>query len=164
MARGWQVAYDVSGSLFTTRARVRDTLVHEVFHLNDFAHGADHGAWSDRALKAIYRTITSTCGVAAAFAEGPKKTDRLRALTTCLAPYAPDSIVVVGGTTYAFMPDNGVKEYAADLAKRYFLEETAARAHRRLRPWKCQTPQNGMAWQLLVAEFFGGVDSTGPCA
>ena len=31
--------------------------------------------------------------------------------------------MVVGGTTDAFMPDNGVNECAAGLVKRYFLEQ-----------------------------------------
>lgn len=147
-ASGWRVAYNVSGSLFTSAARVRETLFHEIFHLNDF----DHGRWSTRALADVYGRIVARCG-----------TD-----TACLTPYAPDGIRVRtrGGTYYAFMPDNGVREYAADVAKRWYVEHRArwkgekAPGHK---PWKCLAPENAEAWRLVVDEFFAGVDRTPPC-
>lgn len=151
----WSVAYNVSGSLFTSQARVRETMFHEIFHLND----ADHDLWAPRALTSIYDTIVAKCGMD----------------TACLAPYAPDSIIVrkKGGTYYAFMPDNGVREYAADLGKRWYIEHVAAldrlkkkkkkATAARVKPFKCATPENARAWQLIVDEFFGGIDLTPPC-
>lgn len=148
VAQGWRISYNVSGSLFTTPARVRETLFHEIFHLNDDEAG---GRWSQRALDDIYRRIVVTCGV-----------HNLK----CLEPYAPDPLLVrvKGGTYYAFMPDNGVTEYAADLAKRYYVEQRAVlRGESVARPFKCRTRENAEAWQLLVDKWFGGVDLIPPC-
>ena len=94
VAQGWRISYNVSGSLFTTSARVRETLFHEIFHLND---DGPTGRWSAQALASVYQRIVAKCG-----AHDLK----------CMAPYAPDSIVVrvPGVTYYAFMPDNGVTE------------------------------------------------------
>ena len=148
VAQGWRISYNVSGSLFTTPARVRETLFHEIFHLNDDEAG---GRWSLRALDDIYRRIVVTCGV-----------HNLK----CLEPYAPDPLLVrvKGGTYYAFMPDNGVTEYAADLAKRYYVEQRAVlHGESVTRPFKCRTRENAEAWQLLVDKWFGGVDLIPPC-
>lgn len=140
----WAVAYNVSGSLFGSEAGVRGTLFHEVFHLNDQAHGD----WSHRALWRIYDLILVKCG-----------TD-----VKCLTPYTPDSIKVKGGTYYDFQPGNGVNEYAADLARRYYTEHRAIlRKEKVPRPFKCGPEQNAKAWKLLVDEFFGGVDLVPPC-
>lgn len=150
-AADWTVSYNVSGSLHGSAEAVRDTIFHEVFHLNDQAHGD----WSPRALGALYDGIVKRCGTR----------------VPCLKPYAPGDTMVRGGTYYAFQPDNGepVHEYAAELALRYFREQRAAL----LGPaagrsggkgsFKCGPPENGRAWSLLVAEFFGGVDATPPC-
>lgn len=148
IAQGWRISYNVSGSLFTSAARVRETLVHEIFHLND--EGSD-GRWSERALGPIYRRILVRCDVHD---------------LACLAPFAPDSIVVrgKGGTYYAFMPDNGVTEYAADLAKRYFVEQrTVLQGGTVKLPFKCRTKENAEAWVLLAERFFGGVDRVPAC-
>lgn len=148
VAQGWRIAYNVSGSLFTTPARVRETLVHEIFHLNDDEAG---GRWSVRALDGIYRRIVTVCGVHN---------------LACLKPYAPDPLLVrvKGGTYYAFMPDNGVTEYAADLAKRYYVEQRAAlRGEKVTAPFKCQTRENAEAWALLIDKWYGGVDLVPPC-
>lgn len=145
-ATGWLVAYNVSGSLFTSSDRVRETLFHEIFHLND----ADHTAWSKRELATVYDKIVLKCGKD----------------TKCLTPYAPDSIIVrsKGGTYYAFMPDNGVMEYAADVAKRWYVEHHALWKERKLdTPFKCKTPENAAAWKLVTDEFFGGIDRTPAC-
>ncbi|HEY1100343.1 MAG TPA: hypothetical protein VGF99_15500, partial [Myxococcota bacterium] len=143
-AIGWTVSYNVKGSLFTTPQRVRETFFHEVFHLNDQARRN----WSRTALAVVYRRIVAACGTK----------------TTCLTPYAPDAIKVVGGTYYAFMPDNGVTEYAADVAKRWYVEHHALLEGRAVaKPFKCGTPENATAWQLVVDEFFGGVDRVPPC-
>lgn len=141
----WAVAYNVSGSLFGSEAGVRATLFHEVFHLNDQAHGQ----WSRRALGGLYERIVARCGTR----------------SECLEPYAADPLKVKGGTYYAFHGGNGVGEYAADLARRYYTEQRALlRGERALPRFKCRTPENREAWELLVAEFFGGVDKTAPCA
>ncbi len=149
-ARGWTVAYNVSGSLHRSADAVRETFFHEVFHLNDRAHGD----WSSAKLSAIYDDIVAAC------------TTKARKLSTpCLRPYAPNHTMVRGGTFYAFQPGNGVWEYSAELAIRYY------RTHRRIlagkpirgRPFKCGPAQNGKAWSLMVQEFFGGVDLSGAC-
>jgi hypothetical protein len=140
----WSVAYNVAGSLFGSEAGVRSTLFHEVFHLNDQAHGN----WSRRALGKLFDGIVTKCGT---------KID-------CLTPYVADSIKVKGGTYYAFQPGNGVGEYAADLARRYYLEQRAVmRGEKGPRPFKCGPEENRKAWALLVEEFFGGVDLVPAC-
>lgn len=132
-ATGWLVAYNVSGSLFTSSDRVRETLFHEIFHLND----ADHDAWSKTSLAAVYDRIVLKCGKD----------------TKCLEPYAPDSIIVrsKGGTYYAFMPDNGVMEYAADVAKRWYVEHHALWTKKAF----------GHAVQMQDAGERGGVEARG---
>jgi hypothetical protein len=148
-AQGWSVTYNVRGSLLHSAQGVRDTLFHEIFHLND----EDHGDWSTKALTADYDAIVARCG--------PKLT------RACLAPYAPNSTTVRGGTYYAFQPNNGatVHEYAAELAVRYYHEHLELAASGKLaRPaFKCGTPENARTWKALVDEFFAGVDRTGPC-
>ena len=99
-AHDWTVAWNVSGSLNTSADAARETLFHEIFHLNDYAHpvaGVD--AWSLVALEGIFSAIVKKCGTA----------------TACLTPYTPNDTQVRGGTYYAFQPGNGVREYAAEL-------------------------------------------------
>jgi hypothetical protein len=143
-AQGWEVTYNVSGSLHASADAVRETLFHEIFHTND----ADHRQWSTRALSGIADGILATCGQK----------------TACLAPYAPGTTMVRGGTYYAFQKGNGVWEYAAELATRYFLEHQAIlRGSRHGKaPFKCGPPENAKAWDAIVEEFFG-VDLTGQC-
>lgn len=142
----WEVAYNVSGSLVSTGPMVRETLFHEIFHVNDWTHDD----WS-RALAPVVDAVVARCGTR----------------TACLAPYAPTKTLVRGGTYYAFQPDNGsmVVEYAAELATRYFEEQRAALASTRLPdpPFKCGPPENRRAWDLLRGEFFGGADLTPAC-
>lgn len=143
-AADWAVAYNVRGSLFGSEAGVRGTLFHEIFHLNDQAHGD----WSRKTLWRLFDLIILKCG----------------RNSQCLAPYAPDSIKVKGGTYYAFHPGNGVGEYAADIARRYYVEQRAVlRQEKVARPFKCGPEENGKAWKLVVDEFFGGVDLVPPC-
>ncbi len=149
-ATGWTVAYNVAGSLNGSADAVRETLFHEVFHLNDEAHGG----WSARALTSLRDAIVARCG----------------ARTPCLAPYAPGDTQVRGGTYYAFQPGNPVEEYAAELAVRYHREQLAAlglskgrAGHAAAAPFKCGPPENELAWSLIRAEFFGGADRTPPC-
>jgi hypothetical protein len=148
-AVGWAVTYNVRGSLLTSEAGVRETLFHEIFHLNDAAHDD----WSARALATDYAAIVARCS--------PKLT------RACLAPYAPNSTTVRGGTYYAFQQNNGesVREYAAELAVRYYKEHTELAATGKLArpPFKCGGPENQRAWNALVTEFFAGIDHTGPC-
>ncbi|MEW6430144.1 MAG: hypothetical protein AB1730_01440 [Myxococcota bacterium] len=140
----WAVAYNVQGSLFGSEAGVRGTLFHEIFHLNDQAHGN----WSHRVLWRIYDGILVKCG-----------TD-----VKCLTPYTPDLIQVKGGTYYDFQPGNGVGEYAADIARRYYTEHRAILLKEKgPKPFKCGPEENARAWRLVVDEFFGGVDLVPPC-
>ncbi|HOX44056.1 MAG TPA: hypothetical protein PK668_10690 [Myxococcota bacterium] len=143
-AHGWTVSYNVNGTLNHGPGVVRDLLFHEIFHLNDF----DHDGWSSSALGDIFDGIVARCGTRIA----------------CLAPYAPGWLKVRGGTYYAFMPGNGVGEYAAELAMNYLREQLAVQAGRGVkRPFKCGPPENARAWRLLVDEFFAGVDRVPAC-
>lgn len=147
MALDWLLAYNVSGSLNKSQASVRELIVHEVFHFHDQA--ANH--WSRRALGDLVDAIVAECG-----------TD-----IECLRPYAPNRTRVIGGTWYAFQPDNGdiAHEYAAELAVRYFNEQREILDGREpIQPaFKCGPPETAQAWQALVDEFFGGVDRVAEC-
>jgi hypothetical protein len=146
-ASAWTIEYNVEGSLLKSAAGVRETLFHELFHLND----EQHGDWSPKVLGADYAAIVKRCGT------------KLR----CLAPYAPNDTVVRGGTYYAFQQNNGaaVHEYAAELAVRYFKEQSEIRTAGKLgaRAFKCGPAENARAWQALVDEFFGGRDLVPAC-
>jgi hypothetical protein len=147
-ATGWAIQYNVAGSLLTSAGGVRETLIHELFHDND----EDHGDWSARRLRADYAAIVARCGQRVA----------------CLAPYAPNTTMVRGGTFYAFQPNNGdaVHEYAAELAVRYFQEQGEMLAAGKLarRAFKCGPAENARAWQALVDEFFAGRDRVPACS
>ncbi len=146
-AENWRVSYNVAGSLLHTEDGVRETLFHEIFHLND----QQHGDWSPGALSAdVYDPIVKKCGTGMA----------------CLAPYAPNDTTVRGGTYYAFQQNNGlpVREYAAELAVRYEKEHRALLAGKPpKKPWKCITPENAKAWARIRDEFFAGADLTPSC-
>ena len=147
-AMGWLVAYNVEGTLLTHSAGVRETYFHELFHSNDGAHND----WSARTLQKDYDAILEKC-------PGVK--------ISCLAPYAPNDTTVRGGTYYAFQPNNGngVHEYAAELAVRYWEEhmEIFAKGKLSKKPFKCGPAVNGRSWKALVDEFFGGRDLTPGC-
>jgi hypothetical protein len=144
-ASDWTVAYNVNGSIDTSPDRVRETLFHEIFHLDD----ADHADWSPQRLTAIQDAIKRKCGVR----------------TDCLAPYAPTSTIVRRGTYYAFQPGNDVHEYAAEVALRWYVEQRAiVRRDRPVRPaFKCGPQENRRAWEAIAEEFFGGVDLVPGC-
>lgn len=141
----WTVAYNLAGSLHRTADAVRETMFHEIFHLND----KDHEYWSARALASLYDGIAARCGIK----------------IPCLRPYAPSETIIRGGTYYAFHPDNGVTEYAAELALRFYREQRAFLLKKPLdkKAFKCGPPENAKAWELLRDEFFGGVDLVPPC-
>jgi hypothetical protein len=144
-ASGWSIAYNVVGSINTSADAVRETLFHEIFHLND----EFHDDWSKTELAAIYSAIIAKC----------------HARTPCLAPYAPHTTIVVGGTYYAFQPGNDVREYAAELALRYYRETRAQmRRDKPIPAFKCGPPENARAWAAISKEFFAGVDLVPPCA
>jgi hypothetical protein len=146
-AEGWTVAWNLAGSLHTSGDAARETLFHEIFHLNDAAAG-EPTSWSPGALGGIYDAVVRRCGTKIA----------------CLAPYSPNDTIVRGGTYYSFQPGNDVREYAAELALRYYREQRAAlRGLARPKPFKCGPPENGRAWQLVRDEFFGGIDAVPPC-
>lgn len=142
-ADGWVVSYNVVGSLNKSEGAVRETLFHEIFHLND-------AGWSRPALGRDFDAIVARCGTG----------------IDCLAPYAPGETKVRGGTWYAFQPDNGdaCVEYAAELALRYFRETSAILDGRPPLPaFKCGPPENARSWTAIVDAFFGGVDLVPPC-
>jgi hypothetical protein len=145
-ASGWTIGWNVSGSLHKNADAVRETLFHEIFHLNDGAHGD----WSPKTLGRDYAAIVRKCGRD----------------VSCLAPYAPGDTKVRGGTYYAFQPDNGVsvREYAAELALRWYREHRAIVRGETLAkpPFKCGPPENARAWRAMVDEFFA-IDLVPPC-
>jgi hypothetical protein len=154
-AHDWTIAYNLAGSINVSADAVRETMFHEVFHLNDAAHAVKTGEragenWSNATLSEVFGFVVRKCGVR----------------TSCLAPYAPGDTMVRGGTYYAFQPGNGVGEYAAELALRYYREQRASlrgAANGKARPFKCGPPENAKAWNAMKDEFFGGVDVTPPC-
>jgi len=143
----WTIVYNVEGSLLTSETGVRETVFHELFHIND----EDHHDWSGTALQKDYAAIVKKCGTK----------------VSCLAPYAPNDTMVRGGTYYAFQQNNGavVHEYAAELAVRYYKEQSEMLAKGKLaKPaFKCGPPENARAWQALVDEFFAGRDRVPAC-
>lgn len=151
-ATGWTITHNVVGSLLTSERGVRETYFHELFHLNDF----DHGDWSAKTLTTDYKAIVKKCGAVGAKA------------VKCLAPFAPnDTKVRASGTYYAFQPNNGdaVHEYAAELAVRYFKEQSEMAANGKLArsAFKCGPAENARAWKGLVDEFFAGHDLVPSC-
>jgi len=148
-ASDWSMGFNVSGSLHRSADAVRETLFHEVFHLNDRAHGH----WSATALAPHFDAIVTKC------------TRGGRLSTPCLTPFAPADTMVRGGTYYAFQPGNGVGEYAAELSIRYYREHRAVLAKRplRKRAFKCGPDPNPLTWELLVDEFFAGIDLVPAC-
>jgi hypothetical protein len=147
-ASPWTVSINVDGSLLRTADGLRETMFHEMFHMND----GDHGDWSPKNLATDYDAIVKKCGTS----------------VTCLAPYAPNDTQVRGGTYYAFQPNNGlpVREYAAELALRFYKEQRAVLRHEAPpggKSFKCGPAENARSWKALVGEFFGGLDLTPPC-
>ena len=146
-ASDWRVGYNVSGSLNISMVAVRDTMVHEIFHDNDF----EQGEWSRKTIGDVFDSIVAKCGTR----------------IDCLTPYTPIKTVVVGGTYYSFQPNNGdaCHEYAAELASRYFIETRAAIKGEKLpeKPFKCGPPENAKTWNAIVDKFFGGVDLSPAC-
>jgi hypothetical protein len=144
-ASDWSVAYNVNGSIDTSADATRETLFHEIFHLDD----EDHGDWSPEHLTELRNAIVQRCG----------------ARTACLTPYAPTSTIVRRGTYYAFQPGNDVREYAAEVALRWYREQRAAIRGERLpgKSFKCGPEENRRAWEAIRDEFFGGVDLVAGC-
>ncbi len=72
-----------------------------------------------------------------------------------------------GAATTRSQPNNGdtVHEYAAELAVRYFKEQSQMRSDGKLsrRAFKCGPAPNARAWRALVDEFFAGVDRVPAC-
>jgi hypothetical protein len=148
-ARDWEVAWNLAGSLHTSPDAVRETLFHEIFHLNDAARSPAEGGWSFVALHTTYDDIVKRCGTR----------------TACLAAYTPNDTMVRNGTYYSFQPGNDVREYAAELALRYYREQRAvSRSLPRPKPFKCGPVENVRAWERMKGEFFGGVDLVPACA
>jgi hypothetical protein len=138
------IGYNLFGTLNVTDAAVRDTLFHEIFHLND----SRRGDWSAKALAPILEQILARCGQK----------------NTCLAPYAPTD-TLIQGSYYAFIRQPGAREYAAEIALRYYREHRLVIEKKPLpvKAFKCGPPENLTAWRLVADEFFGGVDLVPAC-
>ncbi|MBK9264191.1 MAG: hypothetical protein IPM54_30870 [Polyangiaceae bacterium] len=138
------IGYNLYGAVNVNDEAVRDTLFHEIFHLND--------AWQDnfsaRVLAPIEARIIASC-------KGSEK---------CLEPYAPTD-TTMNGKSYAFIDGGSGKEYAAELALRYFREQRLMIDGKPLPvpAFKCGPAENAEAMALLVDAFFGGVDLVPPC-
>ena len=67
---------------------------------------------------------------------------------------------------YATIPDALPKEYAAELALRYYREQRAALRNISPKPtrFKCGPAENRRAWEAMRDRFFGGVDATPSCS
>lgn len=139
------IGYNLEGPLHTNAREMHETLFHELFHLND----AKHGVWSEGTLTPIFESIVERCG----------------GDDSCLQPFAPHHSMVPNGTYYPFDErTRDVREYAAEIALRYYLEHEAIHESREpLAPWKCAADENQSAWDAVVDEFFGGVDLTAKC-
>jgi hypothetical protein len=153
-ATSWSIEYNVEGSLLRSERGVRETIFHELFHLND----EDHGDWSAKTLGADYDAIVAKC----------ERAKGVQQKVDCYQPYAPnDTKVIATGAYYAFQQNNGtpVHEYAAELTVRYYKEQTEMRAHEKLshKAFKCGPPENGRSWKSLVDEFFAGRDLVPGC-
>jgi hypothetical protein len=149
-AHDWTVAWNLEGSLHTSIDAVRETLVHEIFHLNDRAHGSAKGVdwWSPNALGKEFDFAVQKCGTA----------------ISCLTPFTPNETIVRGGTYYSYQPGNGVVEYAAELALRYYREQRAVmRKLPKVKPFKCGPAQNARAWEAMRDEYFDGIDLVPSC-
>jgi len=146
---GWSITYNVNGSLLTSGPGVLELLFHELFHSNDFAHKD----WSATTLQRDYDAIVRKCKTSA----------------KCFTPYAPNTTKVrATGMYYAFQANNGntVHEYAAELAVRYFREQSQMLRNKKLAApaFKCGPVENKRAWDALTTEFFGGIDLVPPCS
>lgn len=143
-AVGRNIGYNLNGTLNVHDEAVRDTLFHEIFHLND--------VWQDkfstRVLAPIEARILATC-------KGNVK---------CLAAYAPTD-TTMNGKPYAFTDRGNAKEYAAELALRYFREQRLMIDGKPLPipAFKCGPPENAEAMALMADAFFGGVDLVPEC-
>ncbi len=140
------ISYNLNGPLHERPRDVHETLFHELFHVND----GRRGGWSSSALQGVFDTILERCG---------EEHD-------CFGPFAPHDTVVPQGTYYAFdQRTRDVREYGAELALRYLVEHEPllAGGEPKLPPFKCVTPENRIAWNLLVDEFFGGADLSPDC-
>lgn len=138
------VGYNLFGAVNVSEEAVRDTLFHEIFHLND----AWHEEWSARALGPLHARVVARC-----------KDNR-----RCLFPYAPTE-TTMNGRLYAFLPQGGVREYAAELALRFFREQRLLLEGKPLPlpPFQCGPAENAEAMKLLADEFFGGANLVPAC-
>jgi hypothetical protein len=143
-AVGRNIGYNLNGTLNVHDEAVRDTLFHEIFHLND--------VWQDKFSSRVLAPIESRI---LAFCKGNLK---------CLTPYAPTD-TTMNGQPYAFTDGGNAKEYAAELALRYFREQRLMIDGKPLPipAFKCGPPENGEAMALVVDAFFGGVDLVPGC-
>lgn len=138
------IGYNLFGALNVSDSTVRDTLFHELFHLND----SRLGDWSKGALTTLRDAIVLRCG---------RK-------NACLAPYSPTD-TLMNGAFYAFTDAAGAREYAAEIGLRYYREHRLILEGKPLpvTPFKCGPPENLAAWRLVADTLFGGVDLVPAC-
>ncbi len=138
------IGYNLYGAVNVSEEAVRETLFHEIFHLND----GERESFSEKHLGKLYADILARCGKS----------------MVCLTPYAPTD-TKMNGFFYAFAPRSGVREYAAELALRYYREQRLMLRKEPLPgvPFKCGPPENARAYQAIRDAFFGGADLVPPC-
>jgi hypothetical protein len=144
-AVGRNIGYNLNGTVNVHAEAVRDTLFHEIFHLND--------VWQDNFSARLLAPIEA------------RILDRCKSNAKCLASYAPTD-TTMNGKPYAFIDGGNGKEYAAELALRYFREQRLLLEGKPLPipAFKCGAPENQEAMTLLIETFFGGVDLVPVCS
>jgi hypothetical protein len=139
------VGYNLVGPLHTSGRDVLETLFHELFHLND----ERRGGWSSAVLGDLFEAIVDRC-----------QDDHV-----CLGDFAPHDTLVPDGTYYPFdSRTRDVREYAAELALRFFREHEAILDGAPLEPpFKCRSEENRVAWERISRDFFGSLDLARNC-
>lgn len=147
VSRAGEIVINVDGSLLGDLERAVALLAHERFHLVD-RHVAGV-TWSARRLADSVNATLAEC----------------QGRLDCLKRYAPTSLMVRGGTYYAFQPGNNVAmEFAAELAARIILDAIGNPATRSADPhFKCRSPRNAFVWRAMVDDYFAGVDPSPRC-
>jgi len=128
--------YNVEGSLLRARRVSADERVHDCFNTRD------HKDWSQHALSTDFKAIVKKCGTKSCVSHRTHRT-------------TPKSRPT--GTYYGVPTEttaNVVHEYAAELAVRYFKEQTEMLANGKLaaKAFKCDRPRTAEV-AGLVDEF-----------
>jgi len=163
---GRAISYNLDGPLHRRWRDMHETLFHELFHVND----GQRDNWSEQQLVGVFDAILDRCSASSAKGVGSER---------CFRPFAPypfsaskartdpGAAATAHDALYAFDErTREVREYAAEVALRYFLEHERIFNHEEpIRPpFKCLNALNARAWTLMADEFFGGLDLAPRCS